>query len=65
MVTKIQKKKVAERTAKQRQEFLASLETPLIVVHSPALEQLLKPSATLGRPVAWSVGPLPMEARSC
>lgn len=43
-MTKVQKKKEAERKARERREWLAHFDKPLIVVNSPGLEKLLKPA---------------------
>jgi predicted alpha/beta-hydrolase family hydrolase len=40
--TKIQKKKAAEKYARERRAFLASLDEPIITVHSSQLERLMR-----------------------
>jgi hypothetical protein len=37
--TKVQKKKAAEKHARERRAFLDSLDEPIITVHSPQLER--------------------------
>jgi hypothetical protein len=40
--TKVQKKKEADKHARERRAFLESLDQPIITVHSPQLERDMK-----------------------